>query len=151
MNSKNNTTVESLWDEAFDRMEIMGISLQDRNDTLASRKVSFKVVVNDQEKSIRKMPVTKEENKMIEEIENEYGVICYYLIKDQCSLPDGTVFTRYTMPYVSNNSKEYDMINEGIQDYYVVPAYVVNEEIPEYSEFTECEYENIKGLIINVS
>lgn len=146
-----NTKMDALWYEAFDRMELMGISLQDRNDALALRKVNFKVVVNDQEKSIRKMPVTREENKMIEEIENEYGVVCYYLIKDQCALPDGTVFNRYTLPYVSDNSKEYDGINEGIENYCALPVYVINVEIPEYSEFTECEYKSIKGLIINVS
>jgi len=138
--------------EAVERMELMGTDYQERCSVLTQRTVEKKIVVNHEERSVRKVAITDEEIQMIRNFENKYGYIVYYLIEDEGLWPDGCTFKRYTMPYVSPNDEEYEMYKEdSIKRCGTCPAYVVNMEEPDCSEITEFAFQNVGGLIINAS
>jgi len=143
---------DAMWFEAASRLELMKAHYQDRWMILMNRGLDSKVVVNHQEKSVRRVEITDEELQMIKKIEAEYDFIIYYLIEDEGIWPDGCTFKRYTMPYVDKNEEGYEMDREdAIGRCGTCPAYVVNMEDPDCSEITEFVYQNVGGMIINVS
>ena len=152
MVSKEDLKLDSMWFEAVDRLELMKAHYQDRWMILMNRSLDKKIVVNHEDRSVRRADITDEEMQMIKAFENEYGYIVYYLIEDEGLWPDGCTFKRYTMPYVDANEEEYEMCREdSIKGCGVCPAYVVNMEDPDCSEITEFAFQNVGGMIINAS
>jgi len=143
---------DAMWYEAVDRLGIMKAHYQDRWMLLMNRGLDVKVVVNHQEKSVRRVEITEEELQMIKKIEAEHDFIVYYLIEDEGMWPDGCTFKRYTMPYVDKNEEGYELDREeSIKGCKTCPAYVVNMEDLDCSELTEFAYLTVGGLIINAS
>lgn len=152
MASKKIAKADIMVGEAVERMEIMAIDHQERCSILTQRRVERKIVVDHEERSVRKVAITDEELQMIKEFEEKYGYFVYYLIEDEGVWPDGCTFIRYTLPYVSTNEEEYEMDKEdAIKRCGTCPAYVVNMEDPDCSEITEFVFQNVGGLIINAS
>lgn len=95
---------------------------------------------------------TEDELKLVREIEEKYDIIVYYVIQDEGMWPEGGTFPRYTLLYVSKCEEEWEMDKEDcMKGYKTVPAYVVNREEPDYSEFAECAYKVVRGKIINLT
>ncbi len=152
MISKENLKKDVMFFEAVNRLELMNAKPRDRQMILTNRALDFKIVVNHEEKSVRRDEPTEEELQMIKNIEAKYNFICYYLIQDEGVWPDGCTFPRYTLLYVGENEDEYEMDREEcIKRCGTVPAYIVNMEVPDFSEFTEIKFENVGGNMINVS
>ena len=138
--------------EAVERLNLMGAHYMETSKILFERQAELKIVVNHEEKSIRRKKITDEEREMIDKIEEEYGFFVYYLIEDEGVWPDGCTFKRYTLPYVSSNVEEYEMDREdAIKRCGTCPAYIVNMEDLDCSEITEFVYQNVEGMIINAS
>ena len=138
--------------EAVERLNLMGAHYMETSKILFERQAELKIVVNHEEKSIRRKKITDEEREMIDKIEEEYGFFVYYLIEDEGVWPDGCTFKRYTLPYVSSNEEEYEMDREDvIKRCGTCPAYIVNMEDPDCSEITEFVYQNVEGMIVNAS
>ena len=138
--------------EAVERLNLMGAHYMETSKILFERQAELKIVVNHEEKSIRRKKVTDEEREMINKIEEEYDFFVYYLIEDEGVWPDGCTFKRYTLPYVDKNEEDYEMESEEcIGRCGTCPAYIVNMEDPDCSEITEFAYQNVEGMIINAS
>ena len=138
--------------EAVERLLLMGAHYMESSNVLTKRQPDLKIAVNHEEKTIRRQKITDEEREMINKIEEEYDFFVYYLIEDEGIWPDGCTFKRYTLPYVSSNEEEYEMDREdAIKRCGTCPAYVVNMEDPDCSEITEFVYQNVDGMIVNVS
>ena len=152
MASKKELKLDLMWKEAVERLELMNAHEQERNFVLNQRAVENKIVVNHEERSVRRTEITEKEIQMIKKFEKEYGYIVYYLIEDEGLWPDGCTFKRYTMPYVSTYEEEYEMDKEdAIELCGTCPAYIVNMEEPDCPEITEFKFQNVGGLIINAS
>lgn len=138
--------------EAVERLNLMGAHYMETSKILFERQAELKIVVNHEEKSIRRKKITDEEREMINKIEEEYDFLVYYLIEDEGVWPDGCTFKRYTLPYVSSDKEEYEMDREdAIKRCGTCPAYIVNMEDPDCSEITEFVYQNVEGMIVNAS
>lgn len=138
--------------EAVERLNLMGAHYMETSKILFERQAELKIVVNHEEKSIRRKKITDEEREMINKIEEEYDFFVYYLIEDEGVWPDGCTFKRYTLPYVSSDKEEYEMDREdAIKRCGTCPAYIVNMEDPDCSEITEFVYQNVEGMIVNAS
>ena len=138
--------------EAVERLNLMGAHYMETSKILFERQAELKIVVNHEEKSIRRKKITDEEREMIDKIEEEYDFFVYYLIEDEGVWPDGCTFKRYTLPYVDKNEEDYEMESEEcIGRCGTCPAYIVNMEDPDCSEITEFAYQNVEGMIINAS
>lgn len=138
--------------EAVERLLLMGAHYMESSNILTKRQLDLKIVVNHEEKTIRRQKITDEEREMINKIEEEYEFFVYYLIEDEGTWPDGCTFKRYTLPYVDKNEKGYKMEREEcIGRCGTCPAHVVNMEDPDCSEITEFVYQNVKGMIVNAS
>lgn len=138
--------------EAVERLNLMGAHYMETSKILFERQAELKIVVNHEEKSIRRKKITDEEREMINKIEEEYDFLVYYLIEDEGVWPDGCTFKRYTLPYVDKNEEDYEMEREEcIGRCGTCPAYIVNMEEPDCSEITEFVYQNVEGMIINAS
>ena len=152
MVSEEDLKLDSMWFEAVDRLELMKAHYQDRWMILMNRGLDKKIVVDHKEKSVRRVDVTDEELQMIKKIEAEFGFVIYYLIEDEGVWPDGCTFKRYTLPYVDKYEEEYEREREEcIGRCGTCSAYVVNMEDPSCSEITEFKFQNVNGMIINVS
>lgn len=152
MVSEEDLKKDTMYFEAVDRLELMKANPQDRWLILMNRELEFKIVVNHEERSVRRNELTEDELQMIKKFESEYKVICYYLIQDEGIWSDGCTFPRYTLLYVGENTDEYEKIREEcIKHCGIVPAYVVNMEDLDCSEFGEIKFENVAGNLINVS
>ena len=136
--------------EAKDRMTLLGIREEDI-DSFAAGELT-KVNVIHSEKKIIKESLTSEELEMIRNIEDEMDLLVCYVIKDAGLWPDGCEFERYTLAIVDTYVEDYDMIREDcIKTFHTLPAYVVNMEVPEYSEREEISYRVFDGLMISAS
>lgn len=143
---------DAMWFEAVDRLELMGAKPEDRWMILMNRGLDIKIVVDHKERSVRRQEISEEELNMVKELENKFGFICYYLIKDEGMWPDGCTFPRYSLLYVGENTEVYEMIKEEcINECGTIPVYVVNMEDSYCSELTEMKYVNVGGNIINAS
>ena len=69
--------------EAVERLNLMGAHYMETSKILFERQAELKIVVNHEEKSIRRKKITDEEREMIDKIEEEYGFFVYYLIGDR--------------------------------------------------------------------
>lgn len=142
---------EELKDEAIKRINMMGANgiraiLNLNSGTLT------KCLVDMDAKTLRELCPNNSEMQMIREFEKEYNVLVYYMIQDQGIWPDGCRFDRYSLLYVDTYKEDYEMVREEcIAQFKTIPAYVVNMEVPEYSELTEIGFHNVSGLIMNVS
>ena len=138
--------------EAVERLNLMGAHYMETSKILFERQAELKIVVNHEEKSIRRKKITDEEREMIDKIEEEYDFFVYYLIEDEGVWPDGCTFPRYTFLHVDEYVDDYQMVkDECIGRCGTVPAYVINLEEPECSELAEIKFMNVNGLIINAS
>ena len=138
--------------EAVERLNLMGAHYMETSKILFERQAELKIVVNHEEKSIRRKKITDEEREMIDKIEEEYDFFVYYLIEDEGLWPDGCTFPRYTFLHVDEYVDDYQMVkDECIGRCGTVPAYVINLEEPECSELAEIKFMNVNGLIINAS
>ena len=152
MLSNENVNRDKMFSEAAKRMELMNVNSCDWQTIEQNKDVHFKIVVNHMEKSIRRKEITEEERQMITNIEAKYNLIIYYFIQDEGIWPDGCSFPRYTLLYVSDKVDEYEMVrNECILQCGTVPAYIVNMEDADCSEFAEMEFYNVGGCLINLS
>lgn len=152
MVSKEDLKKDEMWFEAVDRLELMNAHYQDRWLILMNRSLEFKIVVNTETQTIRRVDTSDDELRMIKEIEKEYEVIIYYLIEDEGVWPDGCTFRRYTLPYVGRNEAEYESEREeSIMQCGTCPAVVINLEEPDCSEITEFKYHSVQGMIVNLS
>ena len=138
--------------EAVERLLLLGAHYMESSKLLTKRQPDLKIVVNHEEKTIRRQKITDEEREMINKFEEEYEFFVYYLIEDEGVWPDGCTFKRYTLPYVDKNEEGYKMeLEECIGRCGTCPAYVVNMEDPDCSEITEFVYQNVEGMIVNAS
>ena len=78
--------------EAVERLNLMGAHYMETSKILFERQAELKIVVNHEEKSIRRKKITDEEREMINKIEEEYDFFVYYLIEDEGVWPDGCTF-----------------------------------------------------------
>ncbi len=152
MVSEKDLKRDAMWFEAVDRLELMEANPKDRWIVLMNRGLDFKVIVDHKAKKVGRGELTKEEYAMIKKIEDEYGIICYYLIEDEGMWPDGCTFKRYSLLYIDENVDDYESEREdSIIWCGTVPVYVVNMEDERCSEFTEMKFENVGGNIVNAS
>lgn len=143
---------DHMYQESEKRLELMGISLEERQNFLQNRSISFKIRANHEEKWIRREEVTEEERQWIKEMEEKYNFLCYYAILDEGMWPDGCTFPRFTLLYVGEDSGSYRMVKEDcIKKYETIPAYIINLEDRSCSEFAEICFRNIRGNLINIS
>ena len=149
---KNKLNYDQMWDEAVKRLELLKVNPAAVELIAANRSINFKIVVNHEEKSVRKQALTENEIQMIKEHEERLGFICYYLIQDEGIWPDGCTFPRYTLLFVDTNEEEYEWERtETIERCGMVTAYVINMEDQDCSEYSEIMYRNVGGNLINLS
>ena len=152
MTSNENVNRSKMFSEAVKRMELMNVNSYDTNTIEQNKDIDFKIVVNHLEKSVRKKELNEEERQLITDIEAKYNLVIYYFIQDEGIWPDGCNFPRYTCLYVSDNVNEYEMLrDECILRCGTVPAYIVNMEDMDCSEFAEIAFYNVGGYLINLS
>lgn len=136
--------------EAMRRMELL--NLGEESMEMFREGLLPKTYTNHEEKRVYREELTVGERAMIEQIERENNILIYYVIKDEGIWPDGCPFTRYSLPYVSINEQEYDMIcRDCIGTYQTLPCYVVNMEEPACSGKEEIVYHVVGGKLINIS
>jgi len=152
MISNENLSRNKMFLEAVKRMKLMKVNSCDSQIIEQKKNLYFKIVVNHMEKTVRRKELTEEERQMITNIEAKYNFISYYFIQDEGIWPDGCTFPRYTLLYVGENVDEYEMVREEcILRCGTIPAYIVNMEDVDCSEFTEIEFHNVGGCLINLS
>ena len=152
MTSSENMNRSKMFSEAVERMKLMNVNSCDWQTMEQNKEIHFKIVVNHREKSVRRKEITEEDQQLITRIEAKYNLIIYYFIQDEGIWPDGCSFPRYTCLYVSNNVDEYEMLrDECILHCGTVPAYIVNMEDMDCSEFAEIAFYNVGGCLINIS
>lgn len=150
MGDAKNQKEKTMYAEAAERMQMLGIKKEICKAFLTDKKL-FKAYVDHDEKSAKYMELQEKESTLIQEWEQEKKNIVYYIIQDEGIWPDGCKFPRYTLLYVSPYAEEYKMDKESILKFETVPAYVINMEEPRHSEYTECKFQNIKGILVSLS
>ena len=90
----------------------------------------------------------EELNRYIEDFETEYSALVYHVIHSAFNV-DGDVWEMYHLLYVSDHTDEWEMDHEDIEQGYVM-AYVVNNTIPDYSEFGTIAVANRIGGLVRV-
>ncbi len=137
--------------EALERMVILGISIEDRESFSETRAIP-KVFVDHKERKVQRREATDEEVEMCRKWEEEKRFLVYYLIQDEGLWPDGCTFPRYTLLYVDEYVNDYNFVKEkSIKACGAVPAFIINMEEPDCSERAEIAFQNVDGLIINMS
>ena len=137
--------------EAIERLELMGAGAE-VIAKFSDGKQLTKSDVDVEHFKVYDRPLTDEEIKMVCDFEQEYNTLVYYVIKDKGFWPDGCLFDRYSLLYVSRCEDEWEMDKEdAIKLCNAVPAYVVNVEEPDCSEITEFAYQCVSGYLVNVS
>lgn len=142
--------MELMYQEAKERMELLQISPEDIDSFFVDKEIT-KIDVDHENLKIIKGVLNDEEKEMVRQIEQEKEFLVYYLIKDEGLLLDGCSFARYTVLFVDKYKLDYENMKESIREYRMVPAYVINQEIPEYAEITFFGYRNVDGTIINIT
>lgn len=89
--------------------------------------------------------VSDEEKKMIKEIEDKYDLLVYMAVKSYTE-----VGKMDSLLCVTDYEEEWEMDREGIKDGYVF-CYVVNHDIPEFSEFGSIVIEPRFGGLVRVA
>lgn len=136
--------------EANDRMELLGIKEEAINNFILGDLTKIHVI--HAEKRIMKEDLTLEELEMVRQIEEIKDVLVYYVIKDTGHWPDGEEFDRYTFAIVDTYLDDYEFIKkECIKDCQTLPAFIINMQVPEYSNQEEFEFRVISGVMINAS
>lgn len=142
---------EKMKQEALKRLELLNASATSRERLLNNWQIT-KCLVDFNNKTLKDKELTDEERQYITDFENRYQGIVYYVIQDEGMWPDGSIFERYTLLYVSKYENEWQMEKEGcIKKYKTVPAYVINKEEFKYSELAEIGYAEVAGYIMNVT
>lgn len=144
------TTRDLMYREAKERMKLLQVSA-DAIEGFFEDNAITKIVVDHANMRVCKQIPTEEERELISQLEQERDYLVYYLIQDEGIWPDGCSFPRYTVLYVDKYRDEYEQTKKYIQMYQIIPAYVINQEEPECSELTEIGFQNVSGLIINVT
>lgn len=89
--------------------------------------------------------LTDEEKKMVEEVENEYGIMVYHIIHHNAKFGEC-----YCMLYVSNYEEDWQTDNELLQDD-IVYAYVYNKDNEDFSEFGTIAVRRSFGGLVRIS
>lgn len=142
---------DKMYEEALMRLEML---LVDRAaiDKFRETKVPPKSYANIEDMTVRSLEINKYEQGLIDEFEKKHNALVYYVIKDTGFWPDGFPFPRYSFAYVSSYDNEWEMEKEhSIKLLKTIPAYVINEDESECSEITEFGYENVSGLLVNIT
>lgn len=151
MDNIRNAKKNDMYLEAIKRLKLLGIDERHLSLFMINREF-IKTSVNHSEGIVRYAEITKEEKQMVQKWEREKNSIVYYMIQDEGAWPDGCKFSRYTLLYVNSYVKDYKMVKEDcIVKFGTVPAYVINMEEPDYSEYGEILFKNVNGLLINLS
>lgn len=87
-------------------------------------------------------------NRYVEDFETEYSALVYHVIHSMFSV-DGDIWEMYNLLYVSDHKEEWEMDHEDIEQGYAM-AYVVNNAIPDYSEFGTIAIKNRMGGIVRI-
>lgn len=140
---------ERMMAEAFERMELLEIDEKAVN--LFKAGSLTRIDVDNENLLVRSTVPEPEDLEVVRRAEERYGCLVYYIIKDKGMWPDGCTFDRYTLPYVSKYESDYKMEKEGIVKLGMLPAYVANMEDPECSEISAFRFENVEGLIVNLT
>ena len=88
--------------------------------------------------------LTDEEKKMVEEVENEYGIMVYHIIHHNAEFGEC-----YCMLYVSNYEEDWQVDNELI-DENIVYAYVYNKDDECCSEFGTIAIKKSFGGLVRI-
>ncbi len=137
--------------EAIKRMELLSIDEKHLSLFMINRQF-IKTYVDHSKGIVRYAEITKEEKQMVQKWEREKNSIVYYMIQDEGLWSDGCKFPRYTLLYVDSYAKDYKMVKEDcILKFGTVPAYVINMEEADYSEYGEILFKNVNGLLVNIS
>lgn len=156
MNREQNMLAEEesiqniMYREAKERMELLQVSIEDIDKFLVDNEIT-KIVVDHKNMRVCKQSLNDGEKEVIKQLEREREYLVYYIIEDEGIWPDGCRFPRYTVLYVDQYKDEYEDKKTCIQRYKIIPAYVINQEEPDCSEITEIGFQNVSGLIINIT
>ncbi len=141
---------QNMKDEAMERMRLLEIS--ERIICLFENDMLTEALVDHENLTVRETMPLEEDLEIVRKVQEKYGILVYFIIKDKGIWPDGCTFDRYTLPYVSKSEDEYEMEKtDCIGRCGTLPAYVYNAEEPECSEITEFRFGKLGGLIINIS
>ncbi len=157
-----NPELKKLRREAMARMRILGVSPEDVEKF--GKGEYTKIVVDYENMRVRKMAPTQEEIEMVKKVEQESDIpfLAYYIISDTLTWPDGETNTRYILPHVwdekwdNDSDKErkegelWGRVRRNMLQYKMIPCYVVNADIPDYSEFGELPYQMLDGMLFTV-
>ena len=146
-----NEMKKEMFDEALRRLELLGVD-EDSIDDFRESKVPPKSYADIDTMRVRRSELTQKELGYIEEFENKFNMLVYYVIQDTGFWPDGYPFDRYSLAYVSEFKDEWEMERQdSIVMCKAIPAYIINEEEPSCSEITEFGYQNVSGLLVNLT
>ena len=145
------TKKEKMIAEAVKRLELMDVEEEDIKLYKENQEIPC-YFVNHEERKIGKTSLTKEQKKIIEEVERDRKEIVYYAIIDNGIWPDGAEFERWSFLTVSGYENDWVIQKENsITKFGCVPAYIYNCEEPDCSEEAEMPFRNMNGIIINIS
>jgi hypothetical protein len=147
--------------EAMARMGLLGICPEDIEAYRTGELT--KILVEHANRKVRREALTVEEKTMIQRVEKESRIpfLTYYVITDTLTWPDGATNTRYILPYVwdekHDSSTEDEKAGKGwagvrkeMLQYGVIPAYVINANIPSYCEFAQVPYRLVNGMLFAI-
>ena len=85
-----------------------------------------------------------EEKKMVHEFEQENNALVYLVVRSFTNL--GIMDNIF---YVSDYQDEWEMENEDLKDHYAF-VYVVNHDMPDFSEFGSIAWKSVGGGVLRV-
>ena len=83
-------------------------------------------------------------NEMVNEFEKEYNSLVYHVIHTFTEFGE-----LYNLLYVSDHEEEWEYENEDLKDGYVF-SYVINKDVPEFSEFGSIVVRNKFGGLVRI-
>lgn len=159
---ENEPVTRKMKKEAIARMKLLGID-SDVMERFVHGKLT-KIFVDHEERTIREEELTAEEMEIINNTitGSDIPFLAYYVICDTITWSDGETNTRYILPYVME--EKYDLedeveyaegevwgnIRKQMIESKMISCYVMNKDIPEYSEFGELPYRLLRGMLFVV-
>ena len=137
--------------EALKCLELMGVDENKIKDFAENDRIAL-VYVNHSDKKFQYEDMTEKLSNAVREFEREHGALVYYIIHDESRWEDDdSPLTRYMLLFLDDDyyaGSEY--VRSCIKEFSTVFAYVINVEVPDYSEFGEVPFQNVNGTLIAV-
>ena len=87
----------------------------------------------------------EEEEAMVEEFERKYDAVVYHVIKSNT-----TIGTMYNLLHVGKYEEDWEYDRDSIKDSYPF-VYVVNKDVPEFSEYGCIGVKRCNGGLVRIS